>query len=148
MLFFLTIIQLSYVKFLQSKISSAVKMKLYHLILMNSCLAVAYISYGHRRDKTERLGENIKRLISFKWMKYLRFDVCSYISFTDVLLLSHVTCWLKIFLPPQEVEVSETYLTLLLCLSSFLFLFSFIFLPLIYILNTIAYINITETRHI
>lgn len=66
MLFFLTIIQLSYVKFLQSKFSSAVKMKLYHLILMNSCITVAYVSYVHRRDKTEWLGENIKRLISFK----------------------------------------------------------------------------------
>jgi hypothetical protein len=33
---------------------------MYRLILMNPCLAVAFISYRHRRDKTEWLGENIK----------------------------------------------------------------------------------------
>lgn len=123
-------------------------MNLFRLILMNPCLAVVYISYLHRRDKTEWMVENIKRLIIFKWMKYLRFDVCSHISFTDVLLLSHVTCCLKIFFPPQKVEASETYLNLLLCPCSFLFLFSCIFLVRFIFFNTIAYINITETRHI
>jgi hypothetical protein len=86
-------------------------------------------SLSARQDRVD--GLKYYKFISFKWIKHIRFDVWSNITFTDIIILSHVTCWLKIFLPPQKVEASATNLNLLV--SQLLpFLVFCIFLPLIY----------------